>query len=112
MGELARDFYISSSERERSGRLAGGCVESGASKVWPGFLQERGQVLATTPNQPHSQLSRHSPGEVRRTDTGGADCAGQLRAGMTDGRGEGGTPAPGFCQREGSAHGHFSHHMF
>ena len=46
MGELARDFYISSSERERreweagTASLAGGCVESGASKVWPGFLQE------------------------------------------------------------------------
>ena len=41
MGELAKDFYISSSERRGgSGRLAGGCVESGASKVWPGFLQE------------------------------------------------------------------------
>ena len=73
MGELARDFYISSSERRGgSGRLAGGCVESGASKVWPGFLQEGGRCCWTGhhSSQPHSQLSRHSAGEVQRTDTG------------------------------------------
>ena len=64
-------------------------MESGASKVWPGFLQEGGRCCWTGhhSSQPHSQLSRHSAGEVQRTDTGGADGAGQLRPGMTDGSG-------------------------
>ena len=33
-------IFLAVSGRGGSGRLAGGCVESGASKVWPGFLQE------------------------------------------------------------------------
>ena len=99
MGELARDFYISSSERERREWEAGRrqCGEWCQQSVARFPAAGEGQVLLSWTGhhslyQPHSRLWRHSPGEVQRTDTGGADCAGQLRAGMTDGRG--GTAAP------------------
>ena len=39
-GSWPETFIFLVSGRGGSGRLAGGCVESGASKVWPGFLQE------------------------------------------------------------------------
>ena len=93
MGELARDFYISSKreesrEWEAGRRLCGEWCQQSVAR----FPAGEGQVLLSWTghysNQPHSsRLSRHSPGEVQRTDTGGADCAGQLRARMTDGRG-------------------------
>ena len=95
MGELARDFYISSKreesrEWEAGRRLCGEWCQQSVAR----FPAGEGQVLLSwtghCSNQPQSsRLSRHSPGEVQRTDTGGADCAGQLRARMTDGRGGG-----------------------
>ena len=75
MGELARDFYISR-ERERreweaGRRLCGEWCQQSVAR----FPAGGGQVLLSWTaghhsSQPHSQLSRHSAGEVQRTDTG------------------------------------------
>ena len=77
MGELARDFYISSSERERreweaGRRLCGEWCQQSVARFPAGG---EGQVLLSWTGhhslyQPHSRISRHSAGEVERTDMG------------------------------------------